>query len=174
MNRNHKMDDFRKIVNSIRRILPTATLFTDIIVGFTGETDDQFLNTYKAMEEIRFNMAYIARYSPRPGAASSRWNDDIPFEIKKQRLHSLSTLLQSHSHILNLEMTGKTYKVLVINNDRKDGYLSGVTEGKIIVRFAANDRVLTGCFVDVKITSAADFSVEGELMKIYDEEPAMV
>jgi len=173
MNRNHKMEDYRKIVKSIRRILPDATLFTDIIVGFTGETDEQFLNTYKAMEEIRFNMAYIARYSPRPGAASSRWNDDVSFEVKKQRLHKLSTLLQSHSHILNRGMTGKTFKVLVINNDRKDGYLSGVTEGKIIVRFATNNKVLTGHFVEVRITSAADFSVEGELIKIYDEEPAI-
>jgi tRNA-2-methylthio-N6-dimethylallyladenosine synthase len=173
MNRNHKLDDFRKIVHAVREILPEATLFTDIIVGFTGETDEQFANTFKAMEEIRFNMAYIARYSPRPGAASSRWADDVSFETKKQRLHSLGTLLQAHSHSHNTGMIGNKYKVLVINRDRKEGYLSGVTEGKIIVRFASTNTSLVGQFIEVVITSAAEFSVEGELIRIFIAEPAI-
>lgn len=170
MNRSHSLNDYRKIVTSIRRIIPEATLFTDIIVGFTGETDEQFENTYKAMEEFRFNMAYIARYSPRPGATSSRWDDDISYEVKKERLHRLSTLLQQHSLELNKEMTGREYKILVIQSDRKKGYLSGVTEGKIIVRFASEEQNLTGKFVNVKITSAADFAVEGELLHVFEEE----
>jgi tRNA-2-methylthio-N6-dimethylallyladenosine synthase len=174
MNRNHTLNDYLKIVGSIKKINPEATIFTDIIVGFAGETDEQFQNTYRAMEEIRFNMAYIARYSPRPGSASSRWDDDVSHETKKQRLHDLSTLLQSHSYDHNKEMAGKSYKVLVIGSDRKGGHLSGLTEGKIIVRFASGDKSLIGQFVDVKITSAADFSVEGELIRVYKEEPAEI
>ena len=122
------------------------------------------------MEEFRFNMAYIARYSPRPGAASSRWDDDVPHEVKKQRLHDLSEQLQNISLEQNRKMVGQNFKVLVTGSDRKGGFLSGLTEGKIIVRFASDDWSLIGKFVDVNITSAADFATEGELVKIYDEE----
>jgi tRNA-2-methylthio-N6-dimethylallyladenosine synthase len=170
MNRSHSLNDYRRIEKTIRTLIPQATLFTDIIVGFTGETDEQFENTYKAMEEFRFNMAYIARYSPRPGATSSRWDDDIPHSVKKDRLHKLSTLLQQQSLELNKEMVGREFKVLVIQSDRKKGYLSGVTEGKIIVRFATEEQNLTGKFVNVKITSAADFAVEGEIVHVFEED----
>ncbi len=170
MNRNHNLNDFRNIIASIKNYLPTATIFTDIIVGFTGETDEQFMSTHKAMEEFRFNMAYIACYSPRPGAASSRRDDDIAHNIKKERLHRLSLLLQSHSLEYNKSMIGNTYKVLVTGRDRKKGYWSGLTEGKIIARFASENNTLTGSFVDVNITSAAEFSTEGTLSKIHAEE----
>jgi tRNA-2-methylthio-N6-dimethylallyladenosine synthase len=170
MNRSHTYDDYLKVVNSIRRILPSATLFTDIIVGFSSETEEQFQNTFKAMEDIRFNMAYIARYSPRPGAVSSRWTDDISQADKKERLHCLSQLLQQQSHEYNKSLIGKTLKVLVSGTDRKQQHLSGLTEGKIIVRFASDNKGLVGLFVDVEITSAAEFAVEGKLVKVYQED----
>ena len=78
MNRNHSVADYRRTYQHIKKHIPEATLFTDIIVGFTGETDEQYENTKKAFEEFRFNMAYIARYSPRPGATSSRWSFPSP------------------------------------------------------------------------------------------------
>lgn len=170
MNRNHSLGDYRKIIDSFRKTIPQATLFTDIIVGFTGETDEQFKNTMKAMEEFKFHMAYIARYSPRPGAASSRWDDDISHEVKKERLHILSELLQKHSREHNDEMIGKIYKVLVTGKDRKGKYLTGYNEGRIIIRITSDDTGLIGKFVDIKITSAADFATEGELVKIHKEE----
>lgn len=170
MNRNHNMNDYRRIIESIKKYLPSATVFTDIIVGFTGETDEQFENTRKALEEFRFNMAYIARYSPRPGAASSRWDDDISHTVKSNRLHNLSALLQQHSLLHNRSMIGNTYKVLVTGRDRKDEFWTGLTEGRIIVRFASEKNNLAGSFVDVTITSAAEFSTEGKLVKIYSEE----
>jgi len=169
MNRNYSLNDYRKIVGSFRKLLPAATLFTDIIVGFTGETEEQFMNSYKAIEEFKFNMAYIARYSPRPGAVSARWEDDIPHAVKKDRLHRLSELLKLQSNNLNQQMIGKTYKVLVIGYDRKGGFMSGLTEGKIIVRFAGNDKSLIGKFVDVKIAKAVEFASEGEMLRIYNE-----
>jgi tRNA-2-methylthio-N6-dimethylallyladenosine synthase len=174
MNRSHSIGDYRRIVSSIRRLIPQATLFTDIIVGFSGETDEQFENTVLAMEEFRFNMAYIARYSPRPGATSSRWDDDVSHLVKKERLHRLSQLLQKHSLKLNQEMVGKEFKVLVIQDDRKTGFLSGLTEGKIIVRFASDNKNLIGKFVNIKITSAADFATEGEMLYVFQEENAGV
>jgi len=170
MNRNHTYNDYRKIIGSIRSILPTATIFTDIIVGFTGETDEQFLNTKKAMEEIRFNMAYIARYSPRPGAVSSKWTDDITHTVKKDRLYQLSQVLQEHSLEYNESIVGKTQRVLVIGADRKQNHLSGLTEGKIIVRFESEQTNLIGSFVDIEITSASDFATEGRLINTYNKE----
>ncbi len=134
MNRRHSMEDYQRIIDSIRQILPGATIFTDIIVGFTGETEEQFENTLRAMETIRFNMAYIAVYSPRPGAASSRWDDDIPMQVKKKRLHVLTEELTVHSLQYNRNLIGKKLKVLVTGHDRKAGYLSGITEGRIVVQ----------------------------------------
>ena len=163
MNRKHSVDKYRKIIDSIHRLLPEATIFTDIIVGFTGETEEEFGNTRRLMEEFKYNMAYIAQYSPRPGAASSRWSDDIPKEVKKQRYHSLTEELMKYSLRYNQNMIGKTFKVLVRGKDRKAGYLSALTEGKIIVRFASEDEGLLGKFAQVKILSAVPFSTEGEL-----------
>jgi len=162
MNRKHTMGDYKRIISSIRRILPNATLFTDIIVGFTGETDEQFENTRRAMEEIRFNMAYIAIYSPRPGAASSRWKDDIPMAVKKMRLHHLTDELTAHSLQYNHNLVGKRVKVLVTGPDRKPGFVSGITEGRIVVRFASRHPVSPGTFILLEITSAAPYSLEGE------------
>jgi tRNA-2-methylthio-N6-dimethylallyladenosine synthase len=116
------------------------------------------------MEEFKYNMAYIAQYSPRPGAASSRWADDIPKEIKKDRYHALTEELMKHSLEYNQNQVGKTVKVLVRGKDRKEGYLSALTEGKIIVRFASDDESLIGEFVHVRIDSAVPFSTEGELI----------
>jgi len=132
-------------------------------VGFTGETEEQVENTRKAIEEFRYNMAYIAQYSPRPGAVSSRWIDDIPKEIKKARYHMLTEELMKHSLTYNQSLIGKTMTVLIRGKDRKSGYLSALTEGKIIVRFASADESLIGQFAKVKIHSAAPFSTEGAL-----------
>lgn len=163
MNRKHNMEKYRHIVQSIRRIIPQATLFTDIIVGFTGETDEQFENTRKAMEEFRFNMSYTAMYSPRPGATSHRWDDDVPHEEKKRRLHLLTEELRKHNIGYNRTLIGKTVRTLVRGTDRKEGFLSALTEGKLIVRFPSDDQSLIGRFADIRITAASDFSLEGEL-----------
>ena len=164
MNRKHSVDKFRKIIRKIKETIPQTTIFTDIIVGFTGETEEQFENTIKAMEEFRFNMAYIAQYSPRPGAASARWDDDISNELKKERFKKLTTELQKYSLELNRQMIGKNFRVLVTGKDRKPGFLSGLTEGKIVLRFPSHDESLIGCFTDIKIKSATPFSVEGEMI----------
>ncbi len=164
MNRKHNMERYRSIVHAIRRIIPEATLFTDIIVGFTGETEEQFENTRLAMEEFKFNMSYTAMYSPRPGATSHRWIDDIPHDEKKRRLHVLTNELRKHNAQFNKAMIGKTVQVLVRGTDRKEGFLSALTEGKLIVRFESTDEKLVGQFADVKIISSTDFSMEGELL----------
>jgi tRNA-2-methylthio-N6-dimethylallyladenosine synthase len=178
MNRNYRLSGYRRVVDSIRRILPEATLFTDIIVGFTGETEEQFLHTAAAMEEFRYNMAYIAMYSPRPGAASSRWADNVPQETKRERLHRLTEILEKTGLEYNRTLAGREITVLVDGHDRK-GFLSGKTEGRIPVRItdaeagtharthahADHDATrLIGSFVQVRVTEARPLSIAGELL----------
>ena len=161
MNRHHNMERYRHIIQTIRRVLPTATIFTDIIVGFTHESEEEFENTRRAMEEFKYNMAYIAQYSVREGAVASRWDDDVPKEVKRQRYHRLTEELMKHSLIYNQALVGQTVKMLVEDYDRKNGYLTGHTEGKIVIRFASNDESLIGQIVTVKVTSASALSIEG-------------
>ena len=164
MNRNHSMQRYREIVATIRRLIPQATLFTDIIVGFTGETDEEFENTRMIMEEFKYNMAYIAQYSPRPGATSSKWADDISKEEKKERYHKLTSEMTKYTSNYNKNLIGRTVKVLVRGHDRKSGYLSAYTEGRIVSRFASDNNNLIGKFVNIKITSSAALSIEGEIV----------
>ena len=164
MNRHHNLERYRHIIQTIREKLPTATIFTDIIVGFTHESEEEFENTRKAMEEFKYNMAYIAQYSVREGAVASRWEDDVPKEVKRQRYHRLTEELMKHSLLYNKGLVGTTVKMLVEDFDRKNGYLTGHTEGKIVIRFASHDESLIGKIVTVKVTSVSALSIEGELI----------
>jgi tRNA-2-methylthio-N6-dimethylallyladenosine synthase len=164
MNRRHTLEDYRHIIHTIRRLLPEATIFTDIIVGFTGETEEEFENSRKAMEEFKYNMAYIAQYSVRPGAVASSWADDVPKAKKRERYHILTDELMKHSLVYNQGLIDKTQKMLVNGYDRKNGYLTGHTEGKIVIRFKSKDKNLIGQIVTVKVTSATALSIEGELI----------
>ena len=162
MNRNHTMARYRSVVSHIRRILPDAALFTDIIVGFTGETETQFQATAAAMREFRYDMAYIAQYSPRPGARSARWADDIPRNEKQRRFQILSDLLLEVAAPANQARIGRSIRVLVTSEGRKPGFLTAHTEGRIPVRIQA-DPSLIGEFVDIQVTGARPLSIEGAL-----------
>jgi tRNA-2-methylthio-N6-dimethylallyladenosine synthase len=165
MNRNHSIDAYRQIVADIRELLPSATLFTDIIVGFSGETDEQLENTAALMEEVGFNMAYIAKYSPRVGARSARWEDDISPQLKSERLARLSEVLKRSSLLHNQAMIGQTLRVLVERADKRmQGALASRTEGKLPVRITEAPEELIGTFQDVRITSAAELSLTAELV----------
>lgn len=162
MNRKHSVDKFRDIISYIRKKIPQATVFTDIIVGFTGETEEQFENTLNALEEFRFNMAYIAMYSPRPGAASSRWQDDVPHTVKKERFHQLTEVLQKHALDYNKTLIGEKMRILVTGKARKDGFLSGITEGRIILHFPSNNTDFIGKHLNVEIKDATPFALSAE------------
>ena len=161
MNRNYNMMRYRHLVENIRSMLPTATLFTDIIVGFCGESEQQFEMTRMAMREFRYNMAYIAAYSPRPGAASSRWTDNVPHDEKKRRLAELSIELQRTAFAHNSALIGRRIPVLVTGKDRKEGYLAGRTEGKINVRFQSADTGRIGTITHIEVNAAHGLSIEG-------------
>lgn len=164
MNRKYNLDRYRESVAYIRELIPQATLFTDIIVGFTSETEDQFVNTLKSFDEFQYNMAYIAMYSPRPGAQSFRWEDDIPKETKKDRYQRLTDKLEEISGCYNEQLLGKEMDILVRSTERKTGYLSGHNEGKIVTRILSTDSSLVGQMVKVRITETSGFSITGELI----------
>lgn len=162
MNRNHDLSDYRKIVGNIRRILPEATLFTDVIVGFTDESDENFENTRRAMDEFAYNMAYIATYSPRPGAVSSRWDDKIPQEKKKQRLHILSDVFIRSATKYNESLMKKTLDILVTGRSRDGARWTGLTEGKVNIHFEGSEDIRPGTFVQVEITGNTGISLQGK------------
>jgi len=162
MNRSYDMERYRSVVADIRRILPNAALFTDIIVGFSGESREQFDATAAAMREFRYDMAYIAQYSPRPGARSADWPDDVPRTEKSRRYHVLSRVLQDLALEANRRRVGRVVPVLLTAEDRKPGCLSGYTEGRIPVRVAADSRRI-GEIVDVEVVDARPLSLEGRV-----------
>ncbi len=165
MNRKHDIDKYRESIKYIRELIPQATLFTDIIVGFTGETEEEFQATVTSFKEFKYNMAYIAMYSPRPGARSYKWADDIPNATKKARYQELTNCLESISIKYNQALIGKEMDVLVRTVERKTGYLSGHNEGKLIIRIKHKDKSLIGKMVKVKITDATGFSLTSELVE---------
>ncbi|OQX29822.1 MAG: tRNA (N6-isopentenyl adenosine(37)-C2)-methylthiotransferase MiaB [Spirochaeta sp. LUC14_002_19_P3] len=162
MNRNHSMARYRGAVEDIRRILPRATLFTDIIAGFSGESEDQFEKTVQAMREFQFDMAYIAQYSPRPGARSARWEDDVSRQEKERRYRILSEALIQCAEPKRQAQVGTLVRVLLTGADRRSGYLSGYTEGRIPIRLKAGSAAI-GEFIQVRISSVRPLSMEGEV-----------
>ena len=164
MNRRYTVDHYRRIVEKIRTAMPEATLFTDIIVGFPGETDEQFENTARMMEEFRFNMAFIALYSPRPGARSTEWEDNVSQDVKKDRFRRLSEIMQKSAVAFNERMVGREAAVLVNGRSRKGDKYSGRTEGMISIQFRSEREDLIGQFVKVKVTGLHGISLAGELI----------
>ncbi len=171
MNRNHNVEEYLKVIKDIKELIPTATIFTDIIVGFCGESDDQVANTADVMLEVEFNMAYIARYSPRIGARSARWDDDITHDEKSKRLAKLTEVLKRTSYRYNQNLVGKKKKVLIERIDsRVEGAVAARTEGKLPVRIHDVSSSMVGTFQDVIITSASELSLTGRLVKQADRE----
>jgi len=176
MNRNYSVADYQQVVHEIRGTLPGATLFTDIIVGFCGETDAQFERTLEAMREIQFDMAYIAKYSPRPGAASAGWADDVSREVKEQRFAKAGEVLREIASRKKREMLASKQKVLLCGRNEQKGYFSGYTEGRVPVRLALDavnaksaeknveNRSRVGEFTTARITSTGSLSVEGRML----------
>jgi tRNA-2-methylthio-N6-dimethylallyladenosine synthase len=162
MNRNHDVADYMEVVRDIRELIPQATLFTDIIVGFCGESKEQVERTAAVMLDVQYNMAYIAKYSPRVGARSARWEDDVSNEEKSERLARLTEVLKRTSLLHNESLIGKRMKVLVERVDpRVAGAVAARTEGKLPVRICDVPDEVVGTFMQVEITSASELSLSG-------------
>ncbi|MBZ9572619.1 tRNA (N6-isopentenyl adenosine(37)-C2)-methylthiotransferase MiaB [Patescibacteria group bacterium] len=162
MNRNYKIEDYKKLVKKIRKKIPEITLSTDVIVGFPEETEKQFENTVKLFKEIKYDMAYIAQYSPRPGTAAIKMIDNIPKEEKKQRERTLTEILKETALIKNKKYIDKTIKVLP--NEYKNSFLIGKSFHYKTLKFKGNKNLI-GKFVKVKVIDATPWGLSGKSIK---------
>lgn len=163
MNRNYTAGWYRNLIKKLKSKIPNISISTDIIVGFCGETEDQFNDTYNLFKEIEWDMAYIAQYSPREGTFSAmNFEDDVSKEVKKQRWHKLNKLLKETSHKKNKKFEGKTVKVLVENFEK--GYCRGRDENFKNVKFKS-EKDLTGKIVEVKIDKAREWLLNGVIIQ---------
>lgn len=160
MRRGYTRDAYRRLIDRIRDRLPDAAIHTDIIVGFPGETDDQFMDTYRLLEEVRFEKAHIAKYSERPRTlAARRMPDDVTDEEKERRRKMLDDLQTEVLTARNATRHGSTVRVLV--EDRRKGRWRGRTpHGKLV--FFEDARDLAGREVEVEIDWTGPFSLLGK------------
>lgn len=127
MHRIYTLEQYLEKVDMLKKIVPGVSLGTDIIVGFPTETDAEFEETYEVMKKIRYSVAFIYAYSPRKGTPAMRWKDDIPEEIKQERLQRLMALQEEISKEIRFQMLGNTYEVLVERFNKDGEMLKGRT-----------------------------------------------
>jgi len=163
MKRSYTREQYIALVKKIRQKIPHLTLSTDIIVGFPGETKRAFENTKKLMIDVKFDMAYIAQYSPRAGTlAASKMKDDVSKEEKREREKILTEILKKTAFEKNKRFVGKIVEVLPIS--QKNGFLLGKSFHYKTVKFKG-EKDLIGKFQKVKIKQALSWGLEGELVK---------
>lgn len=158
MRRTYTVEHYRERIGFIRDTIPGVTLATDIIVGFPGETEEQFANTYRLLEDLRFDKVHVAMYSPRPGTLSNRWVDDVPRAEKKRRHRAIEKLQAELLTERNRHNVGKTYEVLV--DGFAKGRWRGRTRGNSLV-FFESDGTWSGKTVDVAIADSTPWYMLG-------------
>jgi tRNA-2-methylthio-N6-dimethylallyladenosine synthase len=164
MNRGYTRDDFLSLVDRVRDAIPHASITTDIIVGFPGETDFDFEKTMDLVENVRFDTAYMFMYSPRSGTRAASLPDQVPNEIKKGRLEQLISVQNAMSKELNQEEKGRVIEVLVEgSSERNPGMLSGRSRTNKMVHFPGTDD-LAGRLVNVLISDAPGFTLRGKIV----------
>lgn len=163
MNRKYTREHYLEIIQAMRDALPNAAITTDIIVGFPGETEEQFQETVDLVETVGFDNAFSFIYSKRPGTAAASFEDQVPPEVKKERLQRLNTHLSKWSLYHNKKYEGQTVKVLVEGlSENNDNILSGRIDTAKTVLFEG-DASLVGKFVHVNITTAQTWVLKGKL-----------
>ena len=164
MKRNHTILEFKQKIRKLRAIRPDITISSDFIVGFPGETEEDFEKLMKLVKDIHFDHSFSFLYSKRPGTPASDLPDDTPLEVKKERLQRLQDLLKNNALIISRQMVDSVQNLLVEGKSKKSATtLVGRTENNRIVYFEGDDSLL-GNFINVKITQASPNSLKGELV----------
>ena len=164
MKRRYTADDYIKIIEKIRKIRPNISMSSDFIIGFPGETDEDFEATMQLIETIGYDTSFSFIYSPRPGTPASNLTDNVSIEVKQARLQRLQKRLIEMALKISAEMVGTTQRLLVDRPARKDPrQISGRTENNRVVNFDG-DHSLIGQFVEVEITEALPNSLRGILI----------
>lgn len=165
MARKYSREHYLELVRKIKETIPNAVLTTDIIVGFPNETDEQFEETMSLYREVGFDTAFTFIYSPREGTPAAKMQDNVPMEVKKERLQRLNTLVNEYAINKNKRYIGQIVEVLVEGESKNNPeVLAGYTRTNKLVNFVAS-KSLIGQLVKVKITEAKTWSLNGELVK---------
>ncbi len=164
MKRGHTALEYKSKIRRLRQQRPDITISSDFIVGFPGESDADFEQTMKLIDEVGFDHSYSFIYSARPGTPAADLPDDVPMAVKKERLARLQAKITEQASAISQAMVGSVQKVLVEGISRKsEAEVSGRTENNRVVNFPAGREVI-GQFVDVRITEAYPNSLRGELV----------
>ena len=158
MVRRYSVAEYVALVERIRQRIPHASLGTDVIVGFPGETAAQFEETLRLLETMRFDVVHVAAYSPRPGTAASRLPDDVSMTEKERRRQAVEKLQERISEEINRDLLGETVEILV--EDRRKGRWRGRTRSSKLV-FVEDDRDLRGQEVRAQVKWAGPWSMLG-------------
>ena len=168
MKRGYTALEYKSIIRKLRAIRPDLCLSSDFIVGFPGETDEDFEKTRKLVEELEFDASFVFIYSPRPGTPAADLPDDTPHEVKVKRLQTLTELLDRKTFEINQSMVGTVQTVLVEGISRRDSSeLAARSANNRIVNFVGQPRLI-GQMVEVVITEALRHSVRGEILTLED------
>jgi tRNA-2-methylthio-N6-dimethylallyladenosine synthase len=163
MKRGYTAIEFKSVVRKLRAARPGLTLSSDFIVGFPGETEEDFEKTMKLIEEIGFDTSFSFVYSRRPGTPAADLSDDTPQTVKLQRLQRLQALINEQAHAIARSMVGSTQRILVEGTSTRDpNELSGRTENNRIVNFPGHPRLI-GQMIDVVITDAMTNTFRGRV-----------
>lgn len=162
MNRPYSAERYRRIVTDLRAVRPDIHVSTDVIVGFPGETDEDFAATRELFAWADYDMAYVFKYSVRTGTPAAAMADPVPDEVKEARNLELLRLLEANSTRRTAALVGSTVEVLVEGPDKRGVQFMGRTRGNRVVHFAADERLI-GELVPVKVTDASPAALYGEL-----------
>ena len=163
MNRGHGRDLFLRLVDRLRNVQPDLALSSDFIVGFPGESDADFDDTMRLIDQTGFAAAYSFRYSKRPGTPGAALPDQVPENVKVARLTALQALLGRQAQAFNASKAGSTVPVLFAEAGRKPGQILGKTPWLQSVYAEGNPRLI-GHVVDVRLTAAYANSLSGEIV----------
>jgi tRNA-2-methylthio-N6-dimethylallyladenosine synthase len=171
MKRGYTVLEYKSLIRKLRAARPDLSLSTDIIVGFPGETEEDFEKTMRLVTELNFDNSFSFIYSPRPGTPAADLMDDTPTALKLQRLMRLQKTIEGQALAISEAMVGSVQRIRVEGHARKDAReLAGRTDNNRVVNFPAGDggdplvNKLMGQFIDVRITAALPHSLRGEIL----------
>ena len=164
MKRGHTAIEYKSKIRALRAIRPDISLSSDFIIGFPGETEQDFAATMKLIDEVGFDTSFSFIYSARPGTPAAELADDTPEDVKKKRLHILQSRISQQAQAISRRMVGSKQRILVTGVSKKDpGQLAGRTENNRVVNFSCLDHNLIGNFATVEVIEALPNSLRGVL-----------
>lgn len=170
MNRTYDREWYIERVNAIKRIIPDCGISSDVIAGFCGETEEEYLDTVSMMEFVKFDLSYMFYYSERPGTLAARkYADDVPMDVKKRRLNEIVDIQYRHSLENNIKDIGKTFRVLIEKTSKKsEAELCGRNSQNKMIVFP-KEKYKIGQYVNVYIESCNKATLRGKALELTDD-----